>query len=287
MSLRRKRRLSSYPTCTWHNCTAFLLDDDGFLRDLQVSVEDVFVHRQNFIRLHTEDLINNLNLLYHNSSAIMQAYKWEVRSPARLIPPTQTHTTTPSLCPPPVFGPPAKSPGNSTPLVPQSCAVVGNSGNLKLAHFGDAINSHTAVLRTNQVCGRLLCQRPEVSDEVDRIPDVFGLSFVMGSRDMGAAAMPPTLLTSPSTWGRRRGGAKISNVTSVSSGIPVHAWFLIAGHLATRLHTQLEACLPQTHRLLPSELLGVNHRPLSRATSRLWDPRRRSVCSTASGPSGT
>jgi len=74
----------------------------------KVSAEDIFVHRKNFMKLHTEDLINNLNLLYKNATEINKMYKWE------------------------------------------SCAVVGNSGNMRFSSFGEAINSHTVVLRTNQ-----------------------------------------------------------------------------------------------------------------------------------------
>jgi len=66
------------------------------------------VHRKNFIQLHMDDVINNINLLYPNASSISGLYRWD------------------------------------------SCAVVGNSGGLRLSKLGDAINSHSVVLRTNQ-----------------------------------------------------------------------------------------------------------------------------------------
>eukprot|EP00873_Tetraselmis_striata_P005607 jgi/Tetstr1/425871/TSEL_016246.t1 len=75
---------------------------------IKTKVDDVFVHRKNFIQLHMEDVINNINLLYPNSSDIVRRYSW------------------------------------------QSCAIVGNSGGLRLSKFGEAINSHNVVLRTNQ-----------------------------------------------------------------------------------------------------------------------------------------
>ena len=51
--------------------------------------------------------------------------------------------------------------------VEQSCAVVGNSGNLKFTHFGDTINSHTLVLRTNQVRARMNPLLPASSSRPD------------------------------------------------------------------------------------------------------------------------